>query len=400
MKIVILGDTHFGGGYSFGKVDTNTHLNSRLIDFSNTFDYVIDYMINNNVFHFILTGDIFEHRRPQASELSLFSKKICRLTELGIHTYIVIGNHDLIREQKTTTLDVLGSLKLPLVHIYPDIDSAICASYNSSDKINTIFLPYRTREMIDCNSNEEAIKRFTERLQYEIGKLEKNPTIVIGHLMLKGTMIGNAVLEASPGEVVLPLEMFKSVNAVIMGHVHPLMIVKKKPFITYIGSMECKDFGEAKHEKYFLVVENNDKKLSYTFEKLLTRKMYDLEIDQSFAENSKDVIEKSLLYIENFSKENNLDGSIIRVNIATNEKCLYDLNKDLIKQELKQKYKINFCIGIYPQITSKRQLRKSTINEHGNPITSFNQYLELETDADMRERMRKIGTMIIKDRVK
>ena len=180
MKIVILGDTHFGGGYSLGKIDSYSHLNMRLLDFSNTFDYVIDYMINNDVKHFFITGDIFDNRRPQASELSLFSKKICRLSELEIHTYIVIGNHDLIKEQNTTTLDVFSSLKLPFVHVFSDIDSIVC------NNINIVFLPFRTREMLNCSTNEEAVARTSTFLQYEMKKLNNhNPTIVIGHLMIQ-----------------------------------------------------------------------------------------------------------------------------------------------------------------------------------------------------------------------
>jgi DNA repair exonuclease SbcCD nuclease subunit len=59
-----------------GKTDKSKRLNTRLLDFSKTFDYVIDYMISNEIKVFIITGDIFEHRRPKASELGIFAEKI------------------------------------------------------------------------------------------------------------------------------------------------------------------------------------------------------------------------------------------------------------------------------------------------------------------------------------
>lgn len=395
MRIVILGDTHFGGGFALGKTDLSSHLNTRLLDFSNSFDYVVDYMINNHVNHFFITGDIFENRRPQASELSLFSKKICRLSELGIHTHIVIGNHDLIKEQSATTLDVFDYLNLKFLHIYSDIESVVC-----DNSLNVIFLPFRTREMLNCNSNEEAVERISSLLQYEVKKLDKKPTIIIGHLMIQGTAIGNAVLDASPGEVVLPSNIFKNFDSVIMGHVHPHIIVKKKPFIVHLGSMECKDFGEGKHKKYFLAIDVNENKLSYCFEQLPVRSLYELTIDQSQAISGKEATNDSMRQIKNFSLKNDLKDSIIRIEIIINEKCLYDLELDTIKRELKQTHKINYCVGIYPQVVSKRQLRKASITEHNDTLTSFTEYVELEEDIEIKNKMRLVGSKIIMDRGK
>lgn len=400
MKVVVLGDTHFGGGYSLGKTDMHRHVNTRLVDFSNTFDHVVDYMVANDVAHFIITGDVFEHRRPQASELSLFSKKMRRLTELGIHTHIVIGNHDTIREQKTTTVDVLRSLKLPMVHVYPDIESITCG--DNKDAINFIFFPFRTRQMLDCSSNEEAVKRLSDRLRYEMGGFEKKgPVILVGHLMLQGTKIGNAVLEASPGEVVLPVDMFQGLSGVVMGHVHPHMIVRKKsPFITYVGSMECKDFGEAKHNKYFLLIDNSDKKLIFNFEQLPVRPLHDITIDQSRANTAAEAMKGTKEDLKKFAKNNEVEGSIIRVTITIDEAALYDFNKDKIRYFLRKNLKVNHCVGIYPLMVSKRQLRKSSITERNDPLSSFSDYLELESDPVMREKMREIGVRIIKDRGK
>lgn len=398
MKIVVLGDTHFGGGFAIGKNDPNTHLNTRLLDFSNTFDHVISHMIDNGIHHFFITGDIFEHRRPQASELNLFAQKLQKLSEFKIHTYIVIGNHDLIKEQSTTTLDLFESLKLPFVHIFTDINGITCSE--NDDSVNVIFLPFRTREMLDCSSNDEAVARTSAFLKYEAQKLNSSiPTIVIGHLMIQGTMIGNTVLESSPGEVVLPPDIFKGMAGVIMGHVHPHAIVKKKPFIVHLGSMECKDFGEGKHKKYFLISEIIGNKINYCFEQLPIRNLFDIFIDQSPAENGKEATDGVVEYIKRFSKENKLDDSIVRIEIAINDKCLYDLNRETIKQTLKQ-FKVNHCVGIYPQIVSKRQLRKSTITEHNDPLVSFTDYVELEEDTIMREKMKQVGSKIITDRGK
>lgn len=400
MKIVVLGDTHFGGGYSLGKKDTRTHLNTRLLDFSNTFDFAVDYMVNNHVRHFVITGDIFEYRRPQAAELSLFSKKMCRLTELGIHTHILVGNHDIISEQKTTTIDVLSSLKLPMVHVYSDISSLTCGD-ETKEKINLIFFPFRKRQMLDCVSNDEAVARLSDRLSYELRSLsKKHPSILVGHMMIQETRLGETILEGESGEVVLPCSMFDELQAVIMGHVHPHQIIKRDPLITYVGQMEARDFGEGKYDKYLMLIENNDNRLTFNFERLPCRPIYDIVIDQSSADNGKLAITKTKEYLENFSNTNNMIGSIIKITIMLNEKSIFDFNIDNIKRFLKKKLLINHCVGIYPQVVSQRQLRKGTITESLDLESAFSQFLELETDLTTRERMREIGMRIIRDRRK
>jgi exonuclease SbcD len=399
MKVVILGDTHFGGGYSLGRIDSNRQLNTRLVDFSNTFDYVIDHMIGDGVKHFVITGDIFEYRRPQASELSLFSEKIYRLSELGIHTHILIGNHDLIQEQRATTIDVLRCLKLPKVHVYADINSVACDDGNSSEIINIIFFPFRTRRMLDCKTNDEAVKRLHDRLQYEIPGISKGPKILVGHFMLQGTMLGNTVLEGHGGEVVLPQSMFKGLDGVIMGHIHPHQIVRKNnPLITYIGSMERKDFGDAKYPKYFLSVDVNESDVLFRFEKLPVRPVYDITIDQSLVKDGSKVTGGCIKFLKDHARNNEMFGSIVRINIFINEKALYDLDKDRIRSFLKEELKIHNCVNIHTQIVTKRQLRKASITERIDPLKSFTEYLDLVEDPLMKEKMKQVGSKIIKDR--
>jgi exonuclease SbcD len=399
MKVVILGDTHFGSGYSMGRMHQYRRINTRLLDFSNTFDFVVDYMVSNSVFHFVITGDIFEHRRPQASELSIFSEKICRLEELGIHTHIVIGNHDLIREQKATTIDVLKNLKLPKTSIYSDISSVSCND-GSDNIINLIFFPFRTRYMLDCTTNKEAVDRFSERLQYESKGISNNgPKILIGHLMLQETRLGNTVLESNAGEVVLPHSIFKELDAVVMGHIHSHQIIQKDPFITYIGSMERKDFGESNVGKYFLLVDYSDGKLIFNFKKLPVRDLYNITVDQSSAKNGEEVRKGVEEYLIQYNKIHNMYGSIVRLTIFIDEQALFNLNRDAIKAFMKEKLKIQHCVsGIHIQIVSEKQLRKASITEYNDPLISFYEFLKLEKDDEIKKCMKEIGTQIIKER--
>lgn len=395
MKVVILGDIHFGCGYSIGKIMSNK-LNSRLIDYSNTFDYVIDYMVENDVSDFIITGDIFEHRRPQPSELSLFSEKIRRLKECNINTHIVIGNHDLIQEQKVTTIDVLQKLRFPKTFIYPNISSILCT--DKKDMLNVIFLPYCTRHMLNCASNNEAINRLDKCLQYELNGITNNyPKILVGHFMLQNTKLGNVVFNDNIREIVLPIKIFNGLDAVIMGHVHSHQIIRQDPFITYVGSMERKNFGDVNINKYFLVVELKNKNFSFNFEKLPVRSLYDIVIDQSSVDNGEEVTEKSKSYLSQYNGKYNLEGSIIRVTIFLNNLAFLGFDKGKILSFIKDEMKVNYCSNIHMQIISKKQFRKDSITERRNITESFLDYLSLIDDIKLRERMKEVGLRIIKE---
>ena len=55
------------------RIDQKTQLNSRLLDFSNTFNGIIDKFASRDVKIVVLAGDIFETRRPTSAQLNVFS---------------------------------------------------------------------------------------------------------------------------------------------------------------------------------------------------------------------------------------------------------------------------------------------------------------------------------------
>lgn len=392
MKICVLGDTHIGGSYALGNINLHQQSNSRLIDYSNTFDYVIDYMIKDNVKHFVITGDIFEYRRPHAAELSKFSEKLYRLSELGIHTHIVIGNHDTIRDYGSTTLGVIEELKLPMVHIYSSLSSRKCVD-GVGDPINLIFLPYRNIPSMGCKTNEEAVRRLNEALQYEIKSIGVGYKILIGHFMLKDTMLGNMV--ESSTEIVLPSSMFDGLDGTIMGHVHTHHIIQREPFIAYIGSMERKDFGDCGQPKYFLSIDNASGEIVYIFKQLPVRSIYDIELDQSLIDDGEKATELCIEELKEFDKNHSLINSIIRLNIILNDKTTFSFNIEKIRKTIKE-LKVNNCVNIHIQSISKRQLRKSSITEQIDPVKSFEEYLEFVENKELKELMKERGIRIIR----
>jgi len=392
MKLVVLGDLHLGGGYSLGKIDSHSQLNTRLIDHSNTFDFVVDYLVEHGIRHLAITGDIYQDRRPEASQTAIFSDKLARLTELGIHTHIVAGNHDIVRAHKATTIDKFKLLRLPMVHIYNDIESYCCP-----DGINMVFLPYRTRQMLQCWSNEDAVLFLQKRFAHELQQMDNdNPVILIGHLTLQDARShGTQLEEHAVFDIIMPLSSFEGFDAVIMGHIHQFQVLSDGPLIAHIGSMERTDFGESKQPKMFAVLDSDRDNLSWEFVQLPVKPLCDLVIDKS-SEGPDGIMESIKQYIQSYDAKYPLVNSIIRVEVTVNESAAHAVDTAEIFKFLRDNMSVSSCVGVHAVAISKRQLRDSTITEKADPKSALNKWIELNVDnKDMKEEMRKAGYKII-----
>lgn len=396
MKLVILGDLHLGGGYSLGRIDPYRQLNSRLIDHSETFDHVVDFMVEHGVEHFALTGDIYEHRRPEASQMALFSEKLARLSDLGIHTHIVVGNHDIVRAHKATTMDKFRLLRLPRVHVYNDMGSYHCQETGGTG-INLVFMPFRTRQMLQCWTNDEAVAFLKNSLEYELQSLNNDdPTVVVGHLTLQGArQHGSPLEEHAVFDIILPPSAFEGVDAVVMGHVHQFQVLSEDPLLAHVGSMERTDFGESKQPKMFAFMDASDGKLAWDFVPLPVKPLHDLVVDKS-GEAPADLMESVRQWIRDYGSRNKLENSIARVEVMVGEAAAHAVDTAEILRFLIRDMGVSNCVGVHATVLSKRQLRDATITEKADPKAAFEKWLELNVaDQAMRDDMRKAGLRIM-----
>jgi len=164
MKIGIIGDTHFGAGYNLGKLDPRTQFNSRLIDFTDTFNQIIDMFVERDVKLVIITGDVFETRHPTSAQLNAFSKCVQGAINKGLEIAIVVGNHDQQRTISTTTVDIFDSLETPGISVYPNFGIHTTRDEHGNN-INCVLMPYRDRRMMGTKTNADAIKEIENKLK-------------------------------------------------------------------------------------------------------------------------------------------------------------------------------------------------------------------------------------------
>jgi DNA repair exonuclease SbcCD nuclease subunit len=396
MKLVcLLGDPHFGASYSLGGIDGKTQINNRLLDYSNTFDYVTNYVLNNNIPHLIILGDNFEHSRPSPIELSLFAKKLHRLSEQGVMVHIIVGNHDLIRSNKATTLDVFKQLQLENIKIYSTISSITIS--NCDNNLNIIFLPYRSKHMLRLKTNDEAVEYIKNRIQFELEENCNNsyPTILAGHMTVKGSDVSHLLLSYDvSSEIILPRKLFKNIDMSFFGHIHNFSVLNKNPYVVNLGSMERNNFSDLDIEKKIVTVSLDNNKISDEYNIIPVRNLHEIQIDctQIPTETTMKYI---ILALRRYHKENSIEDGIVRIKIFVSNSNFNEVDLSKIRKYLRAK-KIFYCSAINIITLTMRQPRRASITEKSSDLDAFKEYLDLVVeDKDFQTQLLEKGEQII-----
>ena len=377
MKVVLIGDTHFAAGYNYGKIDTETGLNTRLLDYEKTLAKIIDYTIKNRIELCVFLGDIFDTRNPQPSAIVAFYRQLMRLSKAGVKVVIISGNHDSTKQRRTitTSLDPLKELNIPNVHIFTSIDNFIFTD-RDGESLNLILMPYRNRQNYDRDTKEEALSDMKAELNAAKERmLPKTPSIAVAHMMFEGT-IPDEVGENGLNELVLPYEMFEGIDVVIAGHIHKPEIKQEDPLFIYSGSMECRDFSEREHNKNFLVYDSSKSGLErITHIPIHTRKffIFDIDFTNMPAEPMEEVFERL--------NEKDVRDAVVKVVIKMPEKEVGLIDTHAIKAELSRRGVSHIAeVSVSPLIS--RHTKNQQVSEAVDDRSAFKSYIGSQKGID------------------
>lgn len=395
MKIGVIGDLHMGGAYNLGKLDQRTQLNSRLLDFSNTFNNIINDFLKRNVEVVLLTGDIFDTRHPTSAQLDVFSKCAQRAISKNMKIVVVVGNHDQLRTISTTTMDVFNSLKLSDIVVYSDIGVHNIKDKNGRD-INLILMPYRDRRMVGATTNAEAVAKLQNELQL-ISKDLTGLKIVVGHFMIDKAITGQGGEIFSMSELVIPSSIFKGFDVVVMGHVHKFEVIqRRKPLVVYPGSMEKITFGERHHTKVSIVLDTNEIDNPEIIKSNI-RNLYKMEFDYIDSDKyyKHQITDRIILDIERFHMKCNLKGAIVEIVVKVKENDLYYINQKRIKEYILNK-KVKHLLSPQISTVSLRKLRNKNITETSGGKKAMASFVNSLNETDnVKKKLLKFANNII-----
>ncbi|MCL5019345.1 MAG: exonuclease SbcCD subunit D [Patescibacteria group bacterium] len=374
MKLLHFSDIHIGME-NYAKLDPETGLSTRLLDFFSTFDFIVETAIKEDVDAVVFAGDAYKTRDPNPTQQRGFGERIKKLAKKGIPTVLVAGNHDTPNaEGKANTLDIYSALEIE--NVWVSRQPEYLQIPTKSGPLQVITLPW-----LHKNDYQTIAERL--RLLYEkVKPPEKSgPAILLSHAEVVGAQYGSEKGMAIANDVTIPLSLIqdKRLNYVALGHIHKHQVLAKDPLIVYSGSPQRIDFGEEKEDKGVILVEitpavpakagNYTNNVTFQFIPTNARKF--LTITISLKPIDPDPTQTILDQIG----KHEVKDTIVRVIINIPSECEEEIKIDQIKKALS---KANFIAGISRNIERKERQKIDGLSEveRLTPIEALRKYFE------------------------
>jgi DNA repair protein SbcD/Mre11 len=389
IKILNLSDIHMGSGFSHGRMNPETGLNTRLEDFQRTLSRCIDRALEEPVDLVLFGGDAFPDATPPPYVAEAFASQFRRLAEKQIPTVLLVGNHDRYSQsQGSASLCIYRTLGVPGFIVGDSLHTHRIATRNGD--IQVITLPWLTKSTLLTRPETEGLSlaevhellldRLRVALEGEIRQLDPTlPTVLLGHLMAEKARFGAERYLAVSKGFTIPMSLLirSEFDYVALGHVHKHQNLNpaNNPPVIYPGSIERVDFSEEKEDKGYVMLEVERGRVAWEFCPLDVRPFQTLIVDVSEAEDPQRELLKTI------AKKLIPDAAVrLSYKIRPDRLDLIDLNG------LREALRLAHSYTIQPELVS--QLAKPRIPSLGigrsiDPMEALKTYLE--NREDLRE---------------
>ena len=268
LTILHFADAHIDMA-NFGRHDAQSGLPVRVTDFLKSLDTIVDAAIEENVDMVLFAGDAYKDRNPAPTFQREWGRRIMRLSRAGIRTLLLVGNHDLSPALgRAHALETFDTLEVPNVHV---VDRPVFLRPEDLNglPLQVFALPWVSRSGIMAHlglSASDPNQVFEELADRLIGLVQgwldeadpALPIVLTAHCSVQGAVYGGERTVMLGGDLVLPGSLVRDprLDYVALGHIHKSQNLNENahPPVIYPGSIERVDFGEARDDKFFVVV--------------------------------------------------------------------------------------------------------------------------------------------------
>ena len=268
IRLLHFADAHIDMA-NYGRHDPETGLPLRVLDFLKSLDTIIETAITEKVDLVIFAGDAYKDRSPAPTFQREWGRWIIRLSQAGIRTLLLVGNHDLSPAiGRANAIQEFETLAVPHVTVLSR------PQFLSADElglpVQVIAIPWVARSGLvaatdgSAADSSEVFTNIEQRLTELVdGWLEQAdptlPTILTAHASVQGAKYGSERTVMLGADLVLPGSLVRDarLDYVALGHIHKPQDLNENahPPVIYPGSIERVDFGEASDDKFFIVAE-------------------------------------------------------------------------------------------------------------------------------------------------
>jgi exonuclease SbcD len=397
---------------NYGRHDPETGLPLRVLDFLKSLDTIVQAAITEKVDLVVFAGDAYKDRSPAPTFQREWGRRIMRLSQAGIPTLLLVGNHDLSPAAgRAHAIHEFDTLQVPFVRVLAE--PALLRPGELWDlPLQVIAWPWITRSALVAArdlSGANPVEINTQIAQIVIEQTEEwlaeadpsLPMILAAHASVEGAAYGSERTVMLGSDWVLPGSLVRDprLDYVALGHIHKPQDLNKDahPPVIYPGSIERVDFGEAADDRFFVIAEVSRDKTKVDWRKLTgTRRFIErrsvLKVPTTAAAASAENVTEILKGV--LPKQEELEGAIVKLTVEYPRE--YDA---LIDESALRKYAVNaFELHLVrrPQTEARVRLPGGQTASSLSPLELLDQYWRAtNVDPAEAQALQKLAQEII-----
>ena len=409
MKILHFSDLHIGVE-NYGRTDPETGLSTRLGDFLDSLDQVVEFALNEGVDLVLLAGDAYKGRDPPQPHQREFAKRLNRLSQAGIPTFLLVGNHDLpAASSRATAVDIFPTLEVANIHVGNSLKTYDVPT--PSGPLQVLAVPWPKRSAILSREDSRGMsieqvrqtleERLTDGIEVAASQLDPTiPAILTGHVTVNGATVGTerSMMLGQDHVLLVSALVRPQVEYVALGHIHKHQILRPDPpMVVYSGSLQRVDFSEEGDEKGVCVSDldpaapQGQRMTKFEFHKLDARSFVTVDVTLE----PQDVDPTATVVRAIARKE--IAGAVVRVRISLAAESDAHLKETEIRGALEPAH---FIASISREVAGTRRTRISpSEGEDLQPMQALGLYLDSKNiEGERREKiMRKAEELMEMD---
>ena len=352
IRLLHFADVHVGME-NYGRLDLDTGTSTRVRDFLDRMDEVIDYGINNKADIAIFAGDAFKTRDPNPTQQREFATRLKRLAD-HMPLLVLVGNHDLPgMASKASSVDIFKALDVPNVIVGNEPTGEVVDTRSGPVFLAWMPYPMRNRLLAKDQHQGKSLHDLDLALQTAVVTIIEDlaskaieydmPRVLSSHLSVSEAKLGSERIVMLGKDVSISKSVLNDQvwDYVALGHIHKHQDVNSGsyPGIVYSGSLERIDFGEEKDSKGFCWVELEREKTVWKFVKVDARPFLTIRVDvrdheeptaailsSISAHDIKGVVIRLMINIKSQNLQLLRDNDIVA---ALSDSHSYSINKDV-----------------------------------------------------------------------
>jgi exonuclease SbcD len=346
IRLLHFADLHVGME-NYGKLDPQTGISSRIRDFLDRLDEIVEFAFAHDADLVVFAGDAFKTRDPDPTQQREFARRIKKLAD-RIPIFMLVGNHDIPGiAARATSIDIFRTLEVGNISVGRSIGSQVVQTRRGPVFLGWVPFPVRSRLIAQEDhrgaSLEELDRAVGALISGELADLARKaaeqpmPRVLVGHFSVSGATYGSERSVMLGRDLVIQKSALADPawDYVALGHIHKHQNLTpanppanlrahprgaqpndagngRLPPIVYSGSLERIDFGEEVEDKGFCWVQLERGETRWEFRRVRARPFRTVNVDAREEEDPTAAVVAAI-------QARGIEGAVVRVQIALRE---------------------------------------------------------------------------------